>query len=386
MPDTTDHARIVGIGHTEYSRRIERPVEVLALEATLAAARDAGISAREIDGFIAYPGHVGEDVIIANLDLPDVRFRATIDLGGAAAVSALRLAALVVRGGAANHVLLLRAIKGSSGPRKADRPSFLPGRKYRLHLEHTHGWNTPAQRYAVLCRRYMEEFGLDRRVLGEIALAARAHANLNPGAQMYGRPLTMDDYLAGRMIADPYTLYDCSQESDGACAVLVSAKPLRGQDARRAVRILAVAEGHGASPIDISNRDPFLSIGLTKAAAEVWQRTGMGPSDMDAAMIYDCFTFEVLHQLEDAGFAPHGRGHELVLGGHIRLGGKLPVNTHGGLLSEAHMAGLNHVIEAVKQLRGEADRRQIPNARHIAVSGWGQLGDGSFTVLGGGHA
>lgn len=381
-----EQACITGVGHTEYAKRIDREVEVLAIEATLAAARDAGIAPSAIDGFVTYPGHVAEDVIMANLELPNVRFRSTIDLGGAAAVSGLRMAALAVLGGAATHVLLLRAIKGSSGLRKADRPSFLPGRKYRTQLEYTHGWNTPAQRYAVLCRRYMEEYGLPRRILGEIALAARAHANLNPGAQMHGRTLTMDEYLAGRMIADPYTLYDCSQETDGACAVIVSAAPSPDQSDRRAVRIVQVAEGHGASPIDISNREPFLSIGLSRAAAEVWERSGMGPKDMHAAMIYDCFTFEMLHQLEDAGFAAHGHGADLVADGQIRLGGRLPVNTHGGLLSDGHMVGLNHVVEAVKQLRGEAHRRQVDGARFIAVSGWGQLGDGSFAILRAAHA
>ena len=378
------HAQVTGIGNTEYARKIDRPVEVLGLQAVLAAAADAGIAPAQIDGIINYPGHVGEDVLLTNLALPHVKFRATIDLGGTSAVSGLRLAAMAVLTGVASNVLLLRAIKGSSGPRKADRPSFLPGRNYRQQLEATHGWNAPSQRYAMLCRRYMHEYGLKRETLGEIALAARFHANLNPNAQMHARPMTMDDYLASRPIADPYHLLDCSQETDGACAVIVSAGTTANQPAARGIRILGVAESHGVSPIDISNREPFLSVGLTRAAQDVWRQTGLGPNDMDAAMIYDCFTFEVLHQLEDAGFAAHGRGADLVADGQIRLGGKLPVNTHGGMLSEAHMAGLNHVVEAVRQLRGEATGRQVAGARHIAVSGWGNLGDGSFAVLGGG--
>lgn len=381
MSREAQQAFVTGVGNTEYAKRLDRPVEVLAIEATLAAAKDAGIAPQAIDGIISYPGHVGDDVLMMNLELPDVRFRASVDLGGTAALSSLRLAGMAVVAGVAQHVVVLRAIKGSSGLRKTERPSFLPGRKYRQHLEFTHGWNAPSQRYAMLCRRYMHEYGLEREVLGEIALAARFHANLNPNAQMHGRPLTLQDYLDARMVADPYLLYDCSQESDGACAIIVSAQPNPQQPRRRGVRVLAVAESHGSSPMDISNREPFLSVGLTRAAAEVWSRTGLGPQDMDAAMIYDCFTFEVLHQLEDAGFAPHGRGCDLVRDGQIRLGGKLPVNTHGGMLSEAHMAGLNHVVEAVRQLRGEAEGRQVPDARHIAVSGWGNLGDGSFAVL-----
>ena len=381
MSAVSEFGLITGIGQTAYSRKSEKTAQMLAVEATLAATRDAGIPPDRIDGILSYPGHIGEDVIIENLNLPDVRFRASIELGGVSAVSSLRLAAMAVLSGAANHVLLLRALKGSSGARKADRPSFLPGGRLRSHLEYVHGLNTPAQRYALMCQRYQIEYGLDRMTLGNIAIAARRHANLNPAAQMHGRGLTMDEYLAGRPIADPYTLFDCSLETDGACAVIVSGTPSPARDS--AVRVLAVGESHGVSPIDLSNRDPFLSVGLGRASERVWNEIGMSPSDMDAAMIYDCFTFECLHQLEEAGFAPHGRGHELVADGGIELGGRLPVNTHGGLLSEGHMGGLNHVVEAVRQIRGEAGRRQIDGARLIAVSGWGQLGDGSFGILGG---
>ena len=372
----TSQASITGVGNTRYSKKADRSAERLAIEAVLAAAADAGIEPTQIDGLIPYPGHIGDDVIQAELGI-NPRFRVTVDMGGCSAVSALRVASMAVMSGAAKHVLLFRGLKGNSGARKADRPSFLPGQSFRRQLEHVYGMNTPAQRYAVLCQRYKHEYGLDRRTLGEIALAARAHANLNPDAQMYGRELTMEDYLAGRLIADPYTLFDCCLETDGASAVIVSART----DSRD-VQILSVAEAQGASPDDTSNREPFLDIGLTQAANDVWNELGVGPQDMDAAMIYDCFTFEVLHQIEEAGFAGHGEAASLIADGGIRLGGKLPINTHGGMLSEAHQAGLNHVIEAARQLRGECGPRQVEGARLIAVTGWGQLGDGSFAVLG----
>lgn len=375
----TSQASITGVGNTRYSKKADRSADWLVIEAVLAAAADAGIEPTQIDGFIPYPGHIGDDVIQAELGI-NPRFRVTVDMGGCSAVSALRVASLAVMSGAAKHVLLFRGLKGNSGARKADRPSFLPGQSFRRQLEHVYGMNTPAQRYAVLCQRYKHEYGLDRRTLGEIALAARAHANLNPDAQMYGRELTMEDYLAGRLIADPYTLFDCCLETDGASAVIVSART----DSRD-VQILSVAEAQGASPDDISNREPFLDIGLTQAANDVWNDLGVGPQDMDAAMIYDCFTFEVLHQIEEAGFARHGEAASLIADGGIRLGGKLPINTHGGMLSEAHQAGLNHVIEAARQLRGECGPRQVEDARLIAVTGWGQLGDGSFAVLGARH-
>ena len=370
-------ASVTGVGNTKYSKKSGQSAELLAIDAILSAARDAGIDAKEIDGVIPYPGHIGDDVIQAELDLT-LRFRTTVDMGGCSAVSALRIASLAVMSGAAKHVLLFRGLNGSSGVRKADRPSFLPGQPFRRHLEHVHGLNTPAQRYALLCQRYKHEYGLDRRTLGEIAVAARAHANLNPDAQMYGRDLSMDEYLAGRLIADPYTLFDCCLETDGASAVIVS-----NRNTARDVRILSVSEAQGISPDDISNREPYLDIGLTQAANDVWNNLGVGPKDIDAAMIYDCFTFEVLHQIEEAGFADHGKAASLIADGGIRLGGKLPINTHGGMLSEGHQAGLNHVIEGVRQLRQECGPRQVDSARLVAVTGWGQLGDGSFAVLGG---
>lgn len=379
--NSNNAAYVRGVGNTRYVKKADQSVEALAVTAIDAAAADAGIAVSDIDGIIVYHGHIGTDEVIAQLRLPDVKLRAIIDIGGASAVSALQMASLYVLSGAATNVLLVRAIKGNSGPRKAKRKSFLPSQQFRTQLEYVAGCNTPAQRYAFLCRRYMHEHGLTREHLAEIALAARAHANLNPDAQMYERTLDMDEYLSGRVIADPYWLYDCCLETDGACAVVVSAQP--GTDGQRpAVKILATEEGHADPPDDITNRDPFLHVGLEKAAARLWDSISLGPDDMDAAMVYDCFTFEVAHQLEAAGFATPDTIGRLILEDGIRLGGKLPVNTHGGLLSEGHMVGLNHIVEATRQLRGECGPRQVSGARHVAITGWGNLGDGSITVLG----
>ncbi len=377
---SADAAYVVGVGSTPYAARLEGSVEALAGRAVLAALADAGLEPPDIDGIVSYPGHLEAEAVISLFGLPDVRFRAEVALGGASAVSGLGLASLAVRGGAADNVLLLRAIKGRSGLRKTQRPSAVPGARVRAQLEATVGMNTAAQRYAMLCRRYTHEYGLDRELLAEVALAARFHANLNPDAQMYGRQLTAREYAQGRMIADPYTLFDCCLESDGACAVLVSADPRPGGRAAR-VRILSVSEGHADCPDDLVSRPDLLDVGLGRAARRVWADTGLGPADMSAAMVYDCFTFEVIHQLEAAGFATPRTIGDLIAGGGIRLGGRLPVNTHGGLLSEGHMAGLNHVVEATRQLRGEAGDRQVADARHIAVTGWGNLGDGSIAVL-----
>ncbi len=370
-------AVVSGIGQTEYSRDSGRTETRLAMEATLAAARDAGIDPGDIDGIVTFPHAVRSEELMSSLGLRRLRYSVEVAMGGASSVAALRHAKLAVESGAARHVLIVRARNGCSGGRIHQRASQLPSQHFRTQLEHPYGWNTAAQRYALMCRRYTHQYGLTREQLGAVALAARSHAQLNAAAMMHGRALTLEQYLAGRMIADPYHLYDCCLETDGACAVLVAPSATD----RAGVRILGVAEGRPETPDDLTNRPDLLAIGLAPAAAEVWERTGLGPGDMDAAMIYDCFTFEVIHQLEAAGFVAEGDGGRFAASGAIRLGGKLPVNTHGGLLSEGHLSGLNHVVEAVRQLRGGLGARQVDGARHVVVTGWGDLGDGSIAVL-----
>ena len=194
--------------------------------------------------------------------------------------------------------------------------------------------------------------------------------------------MTLDDYLASPWVVEPYRRFDCCLETDAGAAVVVGRAELARALGRSVpVRILAVAEGRARPASDLVNRGDFFDIGLTHAAPRAYEAAGFGPEDMDFAQIYDCFTFEVIQQLEEAGFCPRGEGGRFVAGGAIELGGRLPVNTHGGLLSHAHALGMSHVVEAVRQLRGEGGPAQVAGASLGLVTGWGDMGDGSVAVL-----
>jgi acetyl-CoA acetyltransferase len=375
-------AAIVGVGSTEYSRHSGRSESRLAVEAVTAALADAGLTAKTIDGIVCYPDGPPAEDLISGLGLPDVRFTATSHLGGASSVASLQLASAAISAGVATTVVCVFARNGSSRSRIDERiDRIVPGQRFRQNLERPHGLSMPAQWYSLICRRHMHEFGTTREQLGSVSVLMRSHAQLNPGAQMYGRELHMDDYLTSPPIALPYLLHDCCLETDGGAAVIVTRIDAARDTRTGPVCIAAAAEGHPNSPDDIASRTPFFETGLRHAARRVFASTGIEPADVDVAMIYDCFSFEVIHQLEEAGFCEPGQGGAYVESGATSLTGSLPVNPHGGLMSEGHLGGMNHVIEGVRQIRDECGDRQVAGAEIVAVTGWGDLGDGSMALL-----
>jgi len=375
-------ACIAGVGETVYSRSSGRSEQSLAAEAVRRALEDAGIPPQEVDGLVPYAHGVPVEDLLGNLPISRLRFSASVQMGGASMVASLRLAAVALAAGVASTIVVYVARNGSSASRIGRRVGVLPGQQFRTQLEHPYGWSTPAQWYAMICRRHMDAFGTTKRQLAEVAMTIRRHAQLNERAQLFGRELSLEAYLGAELIADPYQKYDCCLETDGAAAVVVTTPDRAAQLVRPPVTVAGIAEARPICPDDITNRPDWFEIGLSEAAPAAFEMAGVGPADMDAAMIYDCFTFEVIQQLEEAGFCDRGAGGPLVESGAIRLGGRLPVNTHGGLLAEGHLAGLNHVIEATRQLRNEAGARQVQDARWIAVTGWGDMGDGAMAVLG----
>jgi acetyl-CoA acetyltransferase len=380
-------ACIVGIGETEYCRKPGSGMSQLGvqLQASSRAIAEAGLKPSEIDGIMPFPNLGRAEEFASNLGCENLRYAATIHMGGAAPAASLQAAAAAVSTGMANYVLLPAGWNGYSGARVrqtvSQDVSSIPGGAIARDYYLPFGFTAPPQWYSVMARRHMHEFGTRSEHLGAIALAMRGHAQLNPNAVMHGKPMTLDDYMASPMLADPYRFFDCCLETDGGAAVVVtSAERARDLDTRP-VRILAAACGQPYPADEITNRKDIFRTGLTIAAPEAFGKAGVTPSDVDFAMIYDCFTFEVLQQLEEVGFCKRGEGGPFVEGGRIELGGELPVNTHGGLLSEAHVLGMSHIVEAVRQLRGDLGERQVNGAQLGVVTGWGDFGDGSIALL-----
>ncbi len=376
-----DKAAISGIGETEYTRGTTKSGLALQLEASLKAIDDAGLSPRDIDGIIPYfpGGGIAED-IIANLGLPDLTLSAFIPMGGATCVAAIQTAAMAVATGVCKNVLISVGRTGYSGARVSDRLQSFPQFALANEFEAPIGMFAPAQLYAQGARRHMQLYGTTARHFAEVAITMRNHAILN-GNVVMSKPLTVEDHHASRMISDPFRLFDCSLESDGGAAIVVSASDRAKSLKKPLVTVMGVAEGHPESPASIAQRPDLLEFGLVKAAARGYDMAGVGPKDMDVAEIYDCFTFTVIRQLEILGFCKAGEGGPFVMDGRIGVGGDLPINTHGGLLSQGHVVGLNHVIELTRQLRGEAGKAQVMNAEMGLVTGYGDMGDGSLAIL-----
>jgi acetyl-CoA acetyltransferase len=240
-----------------------------------------------------------------------------------------------------------------------------PPDQIETHYQAPYGCFAPPQHFALAARAHMLRYGTRAEHFGAVAVTQRANAVLNERALMR-KPITLDDYLASRYVVEPFRLLDCCLETDGAVAVLVTSAE-RARDLRRTPVLLSAAAWGGGNTLFSGEGSDLTETGARRLAPRLFSMAGLGPNEVDVAMLYDCFTYTVVVQLEDYGFCAKGEGGAFAASGALARDGALPVNTHGGFLSEGYVHGLNHVFEAVSQLRGDAGARQVAGAE-VALS------------------
>ena len=371
-PVGTEDIRIVGIGETQPTRVSEKPVDELVMEAIHAALEDAGLSSADVDGVISDqvygPRSITQQEVAARLGRQHI-WTAGRSIGGAAMMSAPALAAQAICSGQASVVVFYFGIDNGSrmgGP-------YANHNRYsaKTHFEMPYGFTGQPVYFSLWARRYLSVFPDASGALAGLAVSASHNGYLTGRAQR-PTPLLEADYWKGPMIADPLRLRDCCVISDGAGAYVMTSVA-RARDCRkRAVRVLAsTLATPSVSPTDVFTQyGDMLSLpGAREAAREAYAIAGLVAQDVSFAEIYDCFTISCLIQLEDLGFCEKGAASSFVRDRHTTLQGKLPVNTHGGFLAYSYLLGIEHIIEAVRQLRGEAGATQLASPSIGLVSG-----------------
>ncbi len=378
-----DRYAIVGIGNTDYTKESGRTVRSLATEACLKAIADAGLKVSDVDGIVSFNFNDSAPAIgvATEMGIENAGYAVDYAAGGNGANLITLAATAAIEAGLAETVVCFRAMNGRSGFRLGGgRDMSAYGvTQYTAPL----GWITYPQAMAMWARRHMIDYGTTSEHWAEIATTFRDNATRNPRA-MQRKPMSKDDYFNSRAIVDPFRMYDICLESDGACAVVITSAERAKDLPHKPVYIRGGAYGGGPTQGD----DLFDAIRWPDHAHnafkylgdDLWKSAGIGPKDVDVAQVYDCFTYSVLMALEGLGFCKEGEGGDYVMGGRIKRDGELPINTAGGLLSEAYIHGFNHVLEAVEQLRGVSGARQIKDAE-ICLTTAGAMTCASAMIL-----
>lgn len=370
-----DKVAVAGIGNTEFSKNSGRSEIQLAAECIKSALDDAGLTPSDVDGMVTFTIDNNEDVaLIRNLGVDALSYSSRVPHGGGGSGGALVHAAGAIVAGLANVVVVWRAMNERSEYRFGQPNQSPPapgGGATSMEWSVPWGAATPACWQSMVSQRYMVEFGVKNEDLAHVAVLMRKHAANNPNAFGYERPITLEDHQNSRWIVEPILrLLDCCQESDGGQAFVLTSLA-RARDLKQPpVRICAGAQ-HVPYPVDsITNfyQGDFTEMVTTMGMArKLYEQSGIGPSEIQVAQLYDHFTPIVLQHLEAWGFCNKGEGMDFVRDGNCELEGRLPINTHGGLIGEAYIHGLNSAAEAVRQIRGTAIN-QIANVEYSAFS------------------
>ena len=372
---TRNAAAIAGIGATEFSKDSGRSELKLAVEAVRAALDDAGVMAADVDGLVTFSMDSNAEIAVAReVGAGDLTFFSQIGYGGGAACATVHQAAMAVATGAANVVVCYRALNERSGRRfgqvsvGAVQAATSSGIDNGWH--YPMGLATPAATVAMAARRYQYAYGATSADFGAVAVADRKHAATNPAAWFYQRPITLAEHQESRWICEPLRLLDCCQETDGAVAVVVTSLDRARSLNNAPVLIQAAAQGSGPDQYTMTSyyRDDLTGLPeMGVVARQLWAHSGLGPGDIRTAVLYDHFTPYVLMQLEELGFCARGEARDFIAGGAIELGGRLPLNPHGGQLGEGYLHGMNGIAEAVRQVRGTSVN-QVPGDGPVLVT------------------
>jgi acetyl-CoA acetyltransferase len=369
---------IVGVGCTEFSRRAARTELQLACEAITAAVADAGLDVADVDGIVSYTvDPVEETELVRSVGLQEITWSSRVPYGGGGSMGVLSHAAGAIVAGIADVVVAYRAIRARSGATRfggakvAPSPSSNHSGTTAMQWAMPMGALTPASWMGLNATRYMHEFGVTNEDFGRAVVQLRAYAETNPAAWGYRRPMSLADHQESRWIVEPcIRLFDCCQETDGSVALVITSAERAGDLPNVPVRVAAAsAAGLFEQEIASDHYRPDLSVmdGSVALAEQLFGRGGFARDDVDAAMIYDAFSPILLMQLEALGFCGRGEAKDFVADGNLALTGALPCNTNGGLIGEGYIHGLNLVLEAVRQLRGDAVN-QVDDPHTILVT------------------
>ncbi|MGZ4517130.1 MAG: lipid-transfer protein [Mycobacteriaceae bacterium] len=375
MSALSGKAAIVGIGATDFSKNSGRSELRLAAEAITAALDDAGLTPGDVDGLTSFTMDTNTEIAVARaVGIPSLTFFSRIHYGGGAACATVQQGAMAVATGVADVVVAYRAFNERSGMRFGQVRGDLVAQENSSGTDNAfsypHGLGTPASFVAMIAQRYMHMSGATSEDFGRIAVADRKHAANNPNAFFYGKPITLQEHQDSRWIAEPLHLLDCCQESDGGVAPVITS-PERAKDLRQTPAIItAAAQGSGTDQYIMTSYYRDALTGLPEmglVGQQLWEQSGITPQDVKMAVLYDHFTPYALMQLEELGFCGRGEAKDFIADGAIELGGRLPLNTHGGQLGEAYIHGMNGIAEGVRQIRGTSVN-QVPGDAPVLVT------------------